>query len=212
MDPRGSPPWFGAITVRSNFGRNRWPWGSRKFEFWGMVIFYGFDPFFSQWDPIGPKMDPRGSPSWFGAIIVRSNFGRNRWARGSRKIRILGQSNFLRFWPIFWPQWDPIGPKMDPTGSPPWIGAITLRSNFGRNRWPRGSRKFEFWGIVIFYGFDPFLGPNGTPLATRWARGSRKFEFWGMVIFYGFDPFLGPNGTPLATRWTLGGPHRDLAP
>ena len=26
-----------------------------------MVIFYGFDQFFStQWDPIGPMMDPRG--------------------------------------------------------------------------------------------------------------------------------------------------------
>ena len=25
----------------------------------------------------------------------------------------------------------------------------------------QGSRKFEFWGIVIFYGFDPFLDPTG---------------------------------------------------
>ena len=22
--------------------------------------------------------------------------------------------------------------------------------------------KFEFWGMVIFYGFDPFLDPMGT--------------------------------------------------
>ena len=23
--------------------------------------------------------------------------------------------------------------------------------------------------MVIFYGFDPFFGPNGTPLAKRWT-------------------------------------------
>ena len=23
--------------------------------------------------------------------------------------------------------------------------------------------------MVIFYGFDPFSGPNGTPLAPRWT-------------------------------------------
>ena len=235
MDPRGSPPWFGAITVRWDFSRNRWPRGCRKFEFWGMVNCYGFAPiFWTQWDPIGPKMDPMESPPWFGAITVMSDFGRNRWPRGCRKfefwgmvvfydfdpffgpngtplapiwplgvptviwrhnrkvgfwpksmtaglskIRILGHCKFLRFWPIFWTQWDPIGPNMALKGSPPWFGAITLRSDFRWNRWPRGSRKFEFWGMVIFYGFDPFFGPNGTPLAPR---------------------------------WTLGGPHRDLAP
>ena len=45
--------------------------------------------------------------------------------------------------------------------------------------------KFEFWGMVIFYGFDPFFGPNGTPLAQRWAlgvpaviwRNNRNFHF-----------------------------------
>ena len=26
-------------------------------------------------------------------------------------------------------------------------------------------------GMVIFYGFDPFFGPNGTPLAPRWTLG-----------------------------------------
>ena len=85
--------------------------------------------------------------------------------------------------------------------------------------------------MVTFYGFDPFFGPNETPLAPRWTLGgphhvkfdflrkiddpfwgSQKFEFWGMVTFYGFDPFFGPNETPLAPRWTLGGPHHDLAP
>ena len=172
MDPRGSPPWFGAITVRSDFGRNRWPRGSRKFEFWGMVNCYGLAPiFWTQWDPIGPKMDPRGSPPWFGAITVRSDFGRNRWPRGSRKFEFWGMVNCYGLAPIFWTQWDPIGPKMDPRESPPWFGAITVMSDFGRNRWPRGCRKFEFWGMVIFYGFDPFFGPNGTPLAPIWPLG-----------------------------------------
>ena len=173
MDPRGSPPWFGAITVRSNFGRNRWPRGSRKFEFLGMVIFYGFDPFFC---PIGHKIDPRGSPLWFGAITVISNFGRNRWPRGSRKFEFWGMVIFLWFWPIFWPQWNPIGPKMDPRGSPPWFGVITVRSNFSRNRSRGGSRKFELCGMVNFYGFDPFFGPNGTPLASRWTLGGPHRE------------------------------------
>ena len=34
-----------------------------------------------------------------------------------------------------------------------------------------GSQKFEFRGMVIFYGFDPFFGPNGTTLAPRWTQG-----------------------------------------
>ena len=25
--------------------------------------------------------------------------------------------------------------------------------------------------MVIFYGFDTFFGPNGTPLAPRWTLG-----------------------------------------
>ena len=133
IDPRGAPPWIGAITIRSNFGRNWWPRGSRKFEFWDMVIFLRFWPIFCpQWDPIGPKMDPRVSPPWFDAKSVKSNFGRNRWLS---KIRILGHGNFLGFWPIFLSQWDPIGPDMDPRGFPPWFGAITVRSNFGQNGW-----------------------------------------------------------------------------
>ena len=28
-----------------------------------------------------------------------------------------------------------------------------------------GSRKLELSGMVIILGFDPFFGPNGTPLA-----------------------------------------------
>ena len=172
MDPRGSPPWFGAITVKSNFGRNRWPRCSRKFEFCCMVIFLRFWPiFWPQWDPIDPKMDPRVSPQWFGAITLNSNFGWNRWARCSRKFEFLGHGNYLRFRSIFFTQWDPIGPKMDPRGSPQWLGVINVKLNFGRNGWPRGSQKFEFWGMVIFCGFDQFFGPNETPLALRWTLG-----------------------------------------
>ena len=170
MDPRVSPPWFGAITWRSNFGRNWWPRVSRKFEFWGMVIFYGFDQFFfTQWDPIYPKMDPRVSPPWFGTLTVKSNFGQNRSPRCSRKFEFWGMVIFYGFDPFFLTQWDPIGPNMDPRVSPPWFGAITLNSNFGRNRWARGSRKFEFLGHGNF--FDPFFLPNGTPLAPRWTLG-----------------------------------------
>ena len=145
MDPGGTPPWFGAISVGSDFGRNRWLLGSRKFEFVGMVIFYGFHPFFApNGTPLVPKMNPRGSPPWFGAISVRSDFGRNVWSRDSRKFEFWGMVFFYGFHPLFWTQWDPIGPKMDPRGSPPWFGAITVRSDFGWNRWPPGSQKFEF--------------------------------------------------------------------
>ena len=125
-----------------------------------------------QWDPIGPKMDPRGSPPWFCAITLRSNFGRNRWPPGSWKTEFWGMVIFLGFWPNFLPQWDPIGPKMDPRSSLPW---------FGNNRkvkfWPksmtvgRGRRKFEFWGMAIFCGFDLSFSSNGTPLAPRWTLG-----------------------------------------
>ena len=136
-----------------------------------MVIPLRFWPiFFTQWDPIGPKMDPRGSPPWFGAITVKSNLGQNWWARGSRKFEFWGMVIFYGFDPFLYPM-GPIGPKMDTRGSPQWFGAITVKLYFGWNRWPRGSRKFEFWGMVIFYGFDPFFGPNGTPLAPRWTLG-----------------------------------------
>ena len=140
---------------------------SKKFEFLGMVILYRFDPFF------GPN-----APRWTLGVPHRDlvpwpliRFFSQIDDRGVVKIRILGHGNFLRFWPNFWPQWDPIGPKMDPRGSPPWIGAITVNSIFCPNRWPRSSQKFEFWGMVIFYGFDPFFGPNGTPLTSRWTLG-----------------------------------------
>ena len=173
MDPRGSPPWFGAITVKSNFGRNRWPRGSRKFEFLGMVIFEGFDPFFYPVWPIGPKMDPMASPPWFGTITVKSNFGRNRWPRGNRKFEFWGMVIIYGFDPFFGRKEDPIGPRMDPKGSPRWFRAITVKSNFGRNRWQRGSRKFEFWGMVIFYGFDPFFFTQLDPIGLKMEpRGS----------------------------------------
>ena len=136
-----------------------------------MVNCYGLAPiFWTQWDPIGPKMDPRESPPWFGAITVMSDFGRNRWPRGCRKFEFWGMVIFYGFDPFFWPNGTPLAPIW-PLGVPPWFGAITLRWDFGLNRWPRGSWKFEFWGMVIFYGFDPIFEPNGTPLAPRWTLG-----------------------------------------
>ena len=165
VDPRWSTSWFCAITVKSNFGRNRWPRGSRIIEFEGMVIFYGFDPFFG---PNGHKVDPRWSTPWFCAITVKSNFGRNRWPRGSRKFEFGGMVIFYGGDQFL----DPIGHKVVPRWSAPWFCPITVKSNFGRNRWPRGSRKVEFGGMVIFYGGDPIFGPNGIPLAPRWTLGS----------------------------------------
>ena len=113
------------------FGKNRWPRGNRKFEFLGHGNFLQFWPiFWTQWDPIGPKMDPRGSPPWFGAITLTFIFCEKPMTAGLWKIRIFGHGNFLRFWPIFWTQWDPIGTKISPRGSPPWFGAITVTSIF----------------------------------------------------------------------------------
>ena len=144
---------------------------SKKFEFLGMVILYRFDPFFClNGTPLAPRWS-LGVPHRDLAPWPLIRFFAQIDDRGVVKIRILGHGNFLRFWPIFWPQWDPIGPKMDPRGSPPWFGAITVNSIFCPNRWPRSSQKFEFWGMVIFYGFDPFFVPNGTPLAPRWTPG-----------------------------------------
>ena len=103
------------------------------------------------------------------------------------------------------PHW----PQDGPWGVPTVIWRNNRNFDFLRKI---DSQKFEFWGMVTFYGFDPFFLPNGTPLAPRCSRGSAKVRISGMVIFCGFDPFLLPNGTPLTPRWTLGGPHRDLAP
>ena len=152
-----------------------------------MVILLRFWPIcLTQWDAIGPKMDPKGSPPWFGAITVKSNLGQNRWARGSGKLEFWGMVIFYGFDPLFYPM-GPHWPQDGHTwGSPPWFGAITLKSNFGRNRWPRGSWKFEFWGMVIFYGFDPFLYPMGPHwpqdghqgVPTVIWRHNRKVLFW----------------------------------
>ena len=171
MDPRGSPPWFGAITVNSMFCSNRWPRSSQKFEFCGMVIFYGLTHFLAPTGPIGTKMDPRGSPPWFGAITVNSIFCPNRWPRSSQKFEFWGMVIFYGFDLFFLPQWDPNGTKMDPRGSPPWFGAITVNSKFCPYRWLLNSKKFEFCGMVIFYGFDPFFCSNGTPSAPRCTLG-----------------------------------------
>ena len=136
-----------------------------------MVIFYGFDPFLVPIYPIGQKMDPKGSPQWFGTITVNSIFCPNRWPRSSQKLEFWGMVIFTALNHFFLPQWDPIGTKMDHRGSLPWFGAVTVNSMFCPNRWPRSSKKFEFCGMVIFYGFDPFFCSNGTPSAPRCILG-----------------------------------------
>ena len=80
-----------------------------------MVIFYGFDPFFTEWGPISPKMDPRGSPQWFGAITVTSIFCEksNFDQRGSQKFEF---GAFLLFLPNGAPlalRWTLGGPHSD---------------------------------------------------------------------------------------------------
>ena len=63
-------------------------------------------------------------------VIWRHN--RNFYFLGkiNSKIRILGHGDFYGFDHFFFTQCDPIGPKMDPRGSPPWFGAITVSSIF----------------------------------------------------------------------------------
>ena len=104
-------------------------------------------------DPLGYILRPMRS-HW------GQKMGQNRKKLPCHKIRIFDYSAVIDF-----------GPKMDPRGSPPWFGTITVNSIFCPNRWPRSSEKFEYWGMVIFNGFDPFFGPNGTPLAPRWTLG-----------------------------------------
>ena len=40
--------------------------------------------------------------------------------------------------------------------------------------------------MVIFYGFDPFFGPNGTPLVPRWTLGvlHRDLSPWPLIRFF----------------------------
>ena len=143
-----------------------------KIRILGHGNFLPFWPFFwPQWNPIGQKMDPRGSPPWFGALTINSICCPNRWPRGSQKFEFWGMVIIYGSDPFFLPQSDPIGPKMYPRGSPPWFGEKTVNAIFFPNRWPRSSQKFEFRGMGIFYGFDPFFRPNGTPLAPRWTPG-----------------------------------------
>ena len=66
------------------------------------------------------------------------------------------------------PHW----PQDGPWGVPTVIWRNNRNFDFLRKI---DSQKFEFWGMVIFYGFDPFFGPNGTPLALRWTlRGPHR--------------------------------------
>ena len=55
-------------------------------------------------------------------------------------------------------------PFFGPNGTP-----LAPRWTLGWHR--DGNRKFEFWGMLIVYGFDTFFGPNGAPLAPRWTLG-----------------------------------------
>ena len=118
------------FTVKSNFGRNRWPWGSRIIEFLGHGNFLRFWPIhWTQLDPIGHNVDPRWSTPWFYRKV-------EFWSKSMTEFdRIWGHGNFLRFWPILWTQWDPIGHKVDPRWSTPWF-----------------YRKVEFWSKSMTAG------------------------------------------------------------
>ena len=73
---------------------------------------------------------------------------------------------FYGFDPFFWTQWDPIDPKMDPRGSPPWFAAVTVTSIFLEKSMTAGWSKIRIFGMVNFHGFDPFFGPN-VPHSTQ---------------------------------------------
>ena len=80
---------------------------------------------------------------------------------------------------------------LDPMG-PHWPQDGPFNFHFFRKIDDRGIVK-KFWGMVIFYGFDPFFGPNGTPLAPRWTLGGptviwsdkRKFHFLWKIDDHG---------------------------
>ena len=174
MDLRGSPPWFGAVTVNSIFCTNRFPRSSQKFLFWGMVIFYGFEPFFVPKGTHWPKMDPRGSPPWFGAITVNSIFCPNRWVKNSN----FGAWQFFTVLTHFLAPIAPHWPQDGPQGFPNVI-------------W-RHNRKFDF-----------------LPKSDCGVVKNSNFGAWQ---FFTVLTNFGPNGNPLAPRWTLGVSYCDLAP
>ena len=61
MDPRVSPPWFDTITVTSIYSRkidDHWVVENSNFGDGNFLSFWAM--FWTQWDPIGHKMDPRG--------------------------------------------------------------------------------------------------------------------------------------------------------
>ena len=56
-----------------------------------------------------------------------------------------------------------MGPQDGPQVVPTVIWHHNHNFHFLRKTDDRGgNRKFEFWDMVIFYGFDTFFGPNGT--------------------------------------------------
>ena len=81
-----------------------------------MVTNYGGDPFLPQWDPIGPKMGPRG-PHRDLANHRRVDILVKSVDPGVVKNGPFGDGDQLWWGPIFWPQ--SIVPKMGPRGSPP---------------------------------------------------------------------------------------------
>ena len=140
-----APNWFLGVPImiwRHNrnfhfFAKNWWPRCSRKFELWGMVVFYGFEPFFYPMGPHWPQDGPKVVP----------HRQENRWPRSSRKFGFWGTVIFTVL-ALFWNQWDPIGPKMDPRGSPAWFGAITVNSIYFRKIDDRGlveNSNFGAW-------------------------------------------------------------------
>ena len=133
---------------------------SRKFEFWRMVIFCGFDPFFGPNETHWPQDGPYRVPT----LIWRHNrnfhfLQKNRWPRGSWKCEFLGMVIFYVSDPFF----NPMGPHW-PQDWTHWVPTVIWHHNRNFHFLQKidGSRKFEFWGMVIFYAFDLFFGPNGT--------------------------------------------------
>ena len=66
---------------------------------------------------------------------------------------------------------DPMGPHWSqdgPYGVPTMIWRHNRNFHFLQKIDDRGgSWKCEFWGMVIFYGSDPFFGANGVRLGKK---------------------------------------------
>ena len=134
-----------------------------------MIIFYGFDPFFYPMGPHWPQDGPKGFPTVIWRHKRNFHFLQKIDDRGVVENSNFGAWSFLTVLTHFLDPMVPHWPQGGLYGVPTVIWRQNLNFQFFRKT--DGNRKFEFWDMLIFYGFDTFVGPNGTPLAPRWTLG-----------------------------------------